>query len=445
MTQASATSQLNVFISYSRRDTAFVDELRISLETYGFNVLYDQEDIAHGEPWEPRLRSLITQADTTVAVVSPAWIDSRECVKELDIALKLGRRVIPVVNEPLDSMRIPEVLARLQYVFFYKDGRRAYARGVANLIEALRGDAAWVREQTRLMLLAAEWEEARKSKALLMRGEALKRAQAWLAGPVPDHLSVLPAVRAYVSASEAGEIADERQKLRGRIWQVALGGVAIAAVLGAGMVFAWAQASAAEINAERADRNAEQAEIDALHIVTATGGDCPASDILSQPSPSAPSTSGPGAPAPGSGSGKETSDKPKDNSQTAPDPARVAALVADLDSPDRTTRLAAGQAVANMIRSDQATEVLDELVGQLQGQNLEALSASGRFNVLYSLNIAESEKLKSSVGTRLPSALSDIKGRAKSGYVIGAQTQDCLNSLDAKLGGQTGVASCGGK
>lgn len=309
MTQAAASSQLNVFLSYSRRDGAFVEELRISLETYGFNVLYDQEDIAHGEPWEPRLRSLITQADTTVAVVSPAWIDSRECVKELDIALALGRRVIPVVNEPLDSMRIPDVLARLQYVFFYKDGRRAYARGVADLIEALRGDAGWVREQTRLMMLASEWEEARKSKALLMRGEALKRAQAWLAGPVPDHLAVLPAVRAYVSASEAGEVADERQKLRGRIWQVALGGVAIAAVLGAGMAFAWAQAAAAEINAERADRNAQQAEIDALRVVTATGPECPVSDVLS--SPGASSTAGPGAPSAGEPApAKEMDDKP---------------------------------------------------------------------------------------------------------------------------------------
>jgi TIR domain len=64
--------KLNVFISYSRDDIAFADQLRAALLAYDFAVTIDRESIRPGEDWEQRLGLLIRDADTIVFVLSPA-------------------------------------------------------------------------------------------------------------------------------------------------------------------------------------------------------------------------------------------------------------------------------------------------------------------------------------------------------------------------------------
>jgi hypothetical protein len=64
--------KLRVFISYSRDDLDFADELDAALNTYGFKCLIDRHDISGGEDWKRRLGNLIRQADTVVFVLSPS-------------------------------------------------------------------------------------------------------------------------------------------------------------------------------------------------------------------------------------------------------------------------------------------------------------------------------------------------------------------------------------
>ncbi|MEQ1609739.1 MAG: toll/interleukin-1 receptor domain-containing protein [Hyphomonadaceae bacterium] len=70
MTEASSQTKPRVFLSCSRGDTALVDEIVISIEGYGFDIVIDSADLFPGEPWEPRLHRMITEADSTVCVVS---------------------------------------------------------------------------------------------------------------------------------------------------------------------------------------------------------------------------------------------------------------------------------------------------------------------------------------------------------------------------------------
>ena len=77
MEEPQGVAKPRVFLSYSRQDAAFAGELVISVESYGFEVMIDREDLFPGERWEPRLQSLIADADTTVCVVSAQWLASR--------------------------------------------------------------------------------------------------------------------------------------------------------------------------------------------------------------------------------------------------------------------------------------------------------------------------------------------------------------------------------
>jgi len=119
-------------------------------------------------------------------------------------------------------------------------------------------------------------------------------------------------------------------------------------------------------------------------------------------------------------------------------------LVAQLVSDNRQDRLSAGQSLANRVRGNDDAEVIAALLVQLEGPRLEQLSAAGRLNVLYLLNVepawaARPEK------ARLADALASLRQRAATrGVAIGSQTQDCLDNLAAKLEGRPAGDRCGG-
>jgi hypothetical protein len=137
-----------VFISYSRHDGDFVDELVAGLELAGFAPFLDRHDIAVGEPWEERLIGLIREADTVVFVVSPEAIKSERCNWEVDKTVELSKRLLPVIFKSVPDAEIPEKLRQLQFVRF--DTGPSVARPLSQLAEALRRDIDWIREHTRM-------------------------------------------------------------------------------------------------------------------------------------------------------------------------------------------------------------------------------------------------------------------------------------------------------
>ncbi|HRK69097.1 MAG TPA: toll/interleukin-1 receptor domain-containing protein, partial [Hyphomonas sp.] len=151
-----ASETAKVFLSYSRRDAAFADELVQGLKACGFEAYIDREDIAPGEAWETRLGGLIAEADTVVYVISPHSVTSEQCHWEVTETLRLSKRLLPVVWEPVPEAQMPKELARLNFVFF--DGGRSFAKGLADLAGALRVDVGWIREHSRLGGLARRWD-----------------------------------------------------------------------------------------------------------------------------------------------------------------------------------------------------------------------------------------------------------------------------------------------
>src|SRR5260370_11495517 len=157
MADAGGGEKLKVFISYSRKDSAdFADELVAGLELAGFAPFLDRHDIAAGEDWEARLGGLIQQADTVVFVVSPEAVKSERCGWEVNQALALSNRLIPVVLKSVPDSEILEQLRRLQFVRC--DVGLGLTRSLAQLAEALRQDIDWIREHTRPGELAARWQ-----------------------------------------------------------------------------------------------------------------------------------------------------------------------------------------------------------------------------------------------------------------------------------------------
>src|SRR5215475_3042036 len=223
MADAGAGEKLKVFIAYSRKDSAaFADELVAGLEVAGFAPFLDRHDVKPGEDWEARLGGLIAQSDTVVFVVSPEAVKSDRCVWEVDRTIELSKRLLPVIFKPVPEHDIPKKLSRLQFVRF--DTGRGITRPLAELAEALRQDLDWIREHTRLGELAQRWEGRRRPESLLLRGDDLDAAKAWMAARKVGAPEITDAQRAFVSASEDAEakrLGNERAQLERDKAQVA--------------------------------------------------------------------------------------------------------------------------------------------------------------------------------------------------------------------------------
>ena len=215
---ASATKRSKVFISYSRKDSAFAGNLLAKLNSRGFEAYLDSRDILPGEPWQERLAELIRIADTVVFIISPNAIASKICAWEVEESLRAGKRLLPVVLERTQQ-DVPPDLRRLNYIFFDNGGfftrRRAFNVALEQLIRALDTDIGWIREHTRLSELARRWRESGEPSSAILRGQAIAAAEQWLV-LAPSSREVSPELdlhRSFIAASrEAYEMEEEEKK-----------------------------------------------------------------------------------------------------------------------------------------------------------------------------------------------------------------------------------------
>src|SRR6516225_11646291 len=249
MTDASAGQKLKVFISYSRKDSGdFADELVSGLELVGFAPFLDRHDIAAGEDWGARLGGLIAESETDVFVVAPEAVKSERCVWEVDRTIELSKRLLPVIFKPVPEHDIPKELSRLQFVRF--DTGQGITRPLAELAEALRQDLDWIREHTRLGELARRWEGRKRPESLLLRGDDLEAAKAWMATRKVGAPEITDAQRALISASEQAEarrLGNEREQLERDKAQVAVIKAAQARTARLQWITRWAFAAVAAV------------------------------------------------------------------------------------------------------------------------------------------------------------------------------------------------------
>lgn len=213
-------SELKVFISYSRQDMAFADELVAGLDVLGsFDVTIDRHDIHEGEDWKRRLGTLIAAADTVVFILSQKSAASSVCQWEVEEAERLSKRILPVQAEPLDNVPAPAPLAALNYVRFDpdEDGRpRSFMAGLVALGRTLNTDIGWLREHTRLLNRAREWQAASRADNRLLSGDDIDHAKAWLADKPKDAPAPTELHHDFISASERAEsarLAEEQERV----------------------------------------------------------------------------------------------------------------------------------------------------------------------------------------------------------------------------------------
>jgi hypothetical protein len=78
----------NIFISYSRRELGFVDDLVSKLEGESYNVWLDYRALVPGSPWNVQIEKGLEDSDTILLIVSKAALASKNVTKEWHEFLK---------------------------------------------------------------------------------------------------------------------------------------------------------------------------------------------------------------------------------------------------------------------------------------------------------------------------------------------------------------------
>jgi hypothetical protein len=101
-----------IFISHSSANAAEAVALRDWMVGNGWNDLFLDLDpargIAAGERWDRALNEAAGRCESIIFLVSRAWVSSRWCVRELDLARRLNKLLIGVLIEPgIDISELP--------------------------------------------------------------------------------------------------------------------------------------------------------------------------------------------------------------------------------------------------------------------------------------------------------------------------------------------------
>ena len=121
---------MSVFISYSRSDSAFVNDLATRLREAGCKVWQDISGLRGGQTWASEIDRAVRDSDALIVVLSPDSSASEWVQKETLLAMKLHKPIVPIL---LRETEIPVQLVNLQFIDFREDTAEATQR----LFEAL--------------------------------------------------------------------------------------------------------------------------------------------------------------------------------------------------------------------------------------------------------------------------------------------------------------------
>ena len=216
MTLPTATSlrKFKVFLSYARLDKEFAKRIVGALESRGIEVKIDERDLPLAEEWQRELLEFIREADAFVFIVSEVSVDRPWCKWEIGEAARLGKRLAPVVLEPVAVQRLPEALRAIQLIEFVPPN--SFEERADQLATALQTNSQWVRNHTLFGQRARLWVDAgHPTDSHVLTGSELSGAEAWLLrkpgiapDPTKDQIAFIQASR--LAANEAQE-AERRQ------------------------------------------------------------------------------------------------------------------------------------------------------------------------------------------------------------------------------------------
>ncbi|HEY9735474.1 MAG TPA: TIR domain-containing protein [Trichocoleus sp.] len=169
-----------VFLTHAEADEAAAEQARRSLMRAGLTV-WSSHDIPSGMDIRAARQRGIEEADNLIYLLSPDSAQAPDCLGELDYALSLNKRVVPILVRPTSAALLPTALKDLHYIDLTDNLKTAdYSQDESELLRILQQDAAYYAEHKMLLAKALKWQRQHQNPSLLLRGYNLRYAETWL-------------------------------------------------------------------------------------------------------------------------------------------------------------------------------------------------------------------------------------------------------------------------
>ncbi len=186
----------DVFISYGRAESkAFATQLCQQLTEKGYKVWFDQNDIPLGVDFQNQIDEGIETAHNFIFIIAPHSIKSIYCRKEIDLAIKRGKRIIPILQiepttkEVWDMMH--PAIGKINWVYMRQQWQKEqeqndyetiddFDAGFEGVLSLLEQEKEYVKNHTKILLRAIEWEKNHHNSMHLLVANERKQADEWL-------------------------------------------------------------------------------------------------------------------------------------------------------------------------------------------------------------------------------------------------------------------------
>ena len=168
----------DVFISYSRKDIEFAQRIHHELEARDREPWVDWQDIPPTSEWLDEVYAGIQAADTFLFIISPDSVVSEICTLEIEHAVQHNKRLVPVVWHDVEDDQVHSAMSAHNWVFLREEDD--FEANFELLIDALETDLEYVKEHTRLLTRAIEWNQSNRTRGLALSKQEVQVAERWL-------------------------------------------------------------------------------------------------------------------------------------------------------------------------------------------------------------------------------------------------------------------------
>jgi hypothetical protein len=133
----------DVFISYRRKDLEFVTQLHRELTNRGIRAWFDQENIEVADHWRTSIAEGIRDCKVFIIVLSPDAVESVNIRKEIDLAERHGKIIVPLMWRKTDiPVAFEYALAGIQWLDFEETASAQNFDELAGVVNRLIGGAS---------------------------------------------------------------------------------------------------------------------------------------------------------------------------------------------------------------------------------------------------------------------------------------------------------------
>jgi WD40 repeat protein len=200
----------DAFISYGRADSKeFAINLNEKLTAAGLNVWFDQNDIPPAVDYQKQIDDGIEKAHNFLFIISPHSVNSPYCLKEIELAIKLNKRIIPLLHVEQISQEVwqqrnldqtltdwheyqkqglhhtynnPKMhltISKINSIYF-RENIDDFSNAFTKLLTAIDKHQDYVEQHTNFLVKALEWSRNQQQTNYFLVGEERGKAEKWL-------------------------------------------------------------------------------------------------------------------------------------------------------------------------------------------------------------------------------------------------------------------------